>query len=130
MPVDRPNTLAELARRVSRGEQQFDVALSEFLDSFYVSTRRQALIDPVPEFLADRVQQALLGAVGEHLARRWNLAIPAWTGAADRFLNRPYFTTNLESLKALLLVESPIAFRRRLLFVSANALDRASMHAA
>ena len=68
-----------------------------------------------------------LGGVGEHLARRWNLTIPAWTEDSSRFLHRPYFTTTLKGLKALLLVESPIAFRRRLIFTAAEPLRRARM---
>jgi hypothetical protein len=72
-------------------------------------------------------EHASLGGVGEHLARRWNLTIPAWREDPSRFLHRPYFTTPLEGLKALLLVESPIAFRRRLIFTEAEPLRRARM---
>jgi hypothetical protein len=36
----------------------------------------------------------------------------------------PFFAGGLESLKATLFVQSPTAFRRRMLFVSKNALDR------
>ena len=39
-------------------------------------------------------------------------------------VRRPFFAGELESLKALLTVQSPAAFRRRLLFVSSDALDR------
>lgn len=35
-----------------------------------------------------------------------------------------YFPSGLESLKATLLVESPTAFRRRLIFVGADPLYR------
>ena len=41
----------------------------------------------------------------------------------------PYFTTTLEGLKALLIAESPIAFRRRLIFTEAKPLHRARMPA-
>jgi len=120
--------LAEVARRVRSGAQPFDYALSEFLDAFYLAPeRRQEMILARPELLADQTQDALLGAVGEHLARRWNLEIPAWSAEPQRFLKRPYFTTSLEGLKALLLVESPIAFRRRLIFTEAEPLRRARM---
>jgi hypothetical protein len=44
-----------------------------------------------------------------------------------RFLRRPYFTTPIEGLKALLIAESPIAFRRRLIFTGAEPLRRARM---
>ena len=44
----RPDTLAEVARRVSAGAA-FGPALSEFLDEFYLHPeRRQAMIDAAP----------------------------------------------------------------------------------
>ena len=80
-----------------------------------------------PENPRDPKEHAFLGATGEHLARRWNLAIPSWTQEPSRFLRRPYFTTPIEGLKALLIAESPIAFRRRLIFTEAEPLRRARM---
>jgi hypothetical protein len=127
--MPRPHTLAEVARRRNAGED-FSFLLREFLDEFYGEVRRgeaAACIADEPERLPDLREHASLGAVGEHLARRWNLAIPAWTEDPSRFLCRPYFTTTLEGLKALLLVESPIAFRRRLIFTEAEPLRRARM---
>jgi hypothetical protein len=44
-----------------------------------------------------------------------------------RFLHEPYFTTPIENLKAMLLVQSPQAFRRRLIFTEAEPLRRARM---
>jgi hypothetical protein len=122
--------LAEVALRSNAGEQEFSSALREFLDEFYgaLSAGTAAeLIAPAPEAIGDPRQHAFLGAVGEHLARRWNLPIPAWTEDRSRFLKRPYFTTPLEGLKAVLLVESPLAFRRRLIFTEAEPLRRARM---
>ena len=69
----------------------------------------------------------MLGAVGEHLARRWNLAVPAWTNDPRRFLHEPHFTTPIENLKAMLLAQSPQAFRRRLIFTEAEPLRRVRM---
>jgi hypothetical protein len=37
----------------------------------------------------------------------------------------PFFATGLESLKATLWVESPTAFRRRMLFVGRDVVTRA-----
>lgn len=131
MKTWRPNTLAEVARRIADGEDTFDRALSEFLDTFYVwlregqcATAQSAIADePIP--LADPVLNAVLGAVGEHLARRWGLSVPTWTGHPSRFLKRPHFTTPLEGFKALCLAESPASFRRRLIFTEAEPLRRA-----
>jgi hypothetical protein len=46
-------------------------------------------------------------------------------GTSVAFSTPPYFTTSIEGLKALLLAESPIAFRRRLIFTEAEILRRA-----
>ena len=127
--MPRPHTLAEVARRHNTGED-FSALLREFLDEFYGAVRHgeaAAYIADEPEPLPDLQEHASLGAIGEHLARRWRLPIPAWTEDASRFLHRPYFTTTLEGLKALLLAESPIAFRRRLIFTEAEPLRRARM---
>jgi len=55
---------------------------------------------------------------------RFKLAVPPWVDEPYRFLVKPFFAGGLENLKAILLVESPLAFRRRQIFVSANALSR------
>jgi hypothetical protein len=125
--MKRPATLAEVAQRISAGAA-FGPTLSEFLDEFYLHPeRRAAMIADEPIRLADSREHALLGAAGEHLARRWDVAIPAWTDDPSRFLHEPYFTTPIENLKAMLLAQSPLAFRRRLIFTEAEPLRRARM---
>lgn len=125
--MNRPDTLAEVARRTSTGAA-FGPTLSEFLDEFYQHPeRRAAMIAEEPARLADIRLHALLGAVGEHLARRWDLGVPPWTDDPSRFLHEPYFTTPIENLKAMLLAQSPLAFRRRLIFTEAEPLRRARM---
>jgi hypothetical protein len=127
--MTRPPTLAEVARRRNAGED-FSLLLREFLDEFYAALPTEAaaaLIATEPEPLSDSREHAFLGGVGEHLARRWKLTISPWTDDPSRFLRRPYFTTPMEGLKALLIAESPIAFRRRLIFTEAEPLRRARM---
>jgi hypothetical protein len=120
----RPDTLAEVARRVDAGAA-FGPTLREFLDEFYLHPeRRQAMLDAEPIPLTDERQHASLGGIGEHLARRWDLTVPRWTDDPSRFLHEPYFTTPIEKLKAMLLVQSPLAFRRRLIFTEAAASPR------
>ena len=55
---------------------------------------------------------------------RFGLTVPPWVDEPHRFLSKPFLAGGLEDLKAILLVESPLAFRRRQIFVSANALSR------
>ncbi len=76
-----------------------------------------------PELIED-VKDAYLAATAEHLCALFGLAVPAWVECHGRPLKRAFFAGGLESLKAILTVESPSAFRRRLLFVGKDALDR------
>jgi len=63
------------------------------------------------------------------VARRWSLPVPDWSNDRSRFLREPYFTTDVEGFRALLLAQSPLAFRRRLIFTEAEPLRRARMPA-
>jgi hypothetical protein len=120
----RPRTLVDVSRRVLAGRQAFDPAVREFLDEFYGNpTHRAASIQEQPD-LIDDVKDAYLAAVAEHLAANYGVDTPAWVEGHGRPLKRAFFAGGLESLKAILTVESPAAFRRRLLFVGKDALDR------
>ena len=103
------------------------IAHCEFLDEFYTRPEdRQEMIDQDPGFLGDEIYDAWIGGVGEHLARRWGLRVPAWTENPRRFLKRPWFPNNAERLKPYLIAESPASFRRRLIFVELEPLRRAT----
>ena len=124
----RPPTLLEVSRRTAAGTQRFDPALREFLDEFYGNrARRPAAIAEEPVLLDD-IKDAYLAAVAEHLAGVYQLDTPGWAEHHGKPLKRAFFAGGLESIKAALTVESPAAFRRRLLFVSKNALSRASQY--
>jgi hypothetical protein len=71
------------------------------------------------------VQDAYLAAVAEHLAYTHRFPIPSWVGSENRKLHHPWFASQLAGLRAVLILESPPAFRARNLFVSENALSRA-----
>jgi len=116
-----------LANGAEGDKAAFGRALAEFLDAFYTDPgARQAMIADEPPSLA-KFEDAYIAAVAEHLARRWNLAIPPWVDQPHRFLDRAYFAGGLESLKAILLAESPLAFRKRQIFVETEPLRRARM---
>jgi len=122
----RPRSLQEVALW-GRELGGLDGFLSEFLDTFYLERdpgARAAMLSPEPPLGEDERANAYLAAVAEHLAFRDRLAVPAWAGRKARFLKRPFFPAGLESLKATLIVESPTAFRRRMIFVGADPLYR------
>jgi hypothetical protein len=125
----RPKTLAEVAQLVIHGDS-FDRCLANFLDEFYAAPDAKALADAPPLLapaLGDpgHVQDAYLAATAEELSRAYKLSAPAWVAAETRKLHRPWFASPLAALRAVLLLESPAAFRARNLFVSENALARA-----
>ena len=116
-----------VARRQSDGD--LNRHLREFLDEFYIeqdSAQRQAMLDPEPELLADEKLNAYLGAAAEHLAHLYGLDVPPWCEKAERFLHEPHFPSGFKSpkMQTLLIEESPLAFRRRLIFVEASPLYR------
>lgn len=120
----RPRTLLEVSRRTKGGVQPFDSALREFLDVFYAEPQRRGVaLEERPESI-DAVHDAYLAATAEHLARCYGLAVPPWSETHGNGLDRPFFAGGLDALKAILTVQSPAAFRRRLLFVSRDALSR------
>ncbi len=125
----RPKTLAEVAQLALDGDS-FDRCLANFLDEFNAAPEPKAL-GASPALLAPtfgepaRVQDAYLAATAEELARARNFTVPGWTDEDARKLHRPWFASPLAALRAVLLLESPAAFRSRNLFISENALTRA-----
>ena len=113
----------------ARGGGSFDLCLREFLDGFRARPSQRSL-DPEPRRLAGEVEggavfDAYLAATAEALATEFGLDTPAWTRRESRVLPRPWFALPWAGMRAVLLLESPAAFRSRNLFVSANALSRA-----
>ncbi len=130
-----PQSLADAVARYLRDgngqEGAFQVLIDEFLDAFYTETDpaiRQTMIDAAPPATGDERQDAFVGAIGEHLARRWRLRIPEWSDAPWRMVADPWFVGQMGvGLSGLFLIESPIAFRRRRIFTEAEPLRRARM---
>ena len=121
----RPQSIANIARRLKDGTQPFDAAVREFIDAWQLmpAASRAPAIREEPESI-DAIHDAYAAALAEHLALSSRIPVPGWTEHPSRFLHEPFFAGGLESLKAILLVESPLAFRRRLIFISADGLSR------
>jgi hypothetical protein len=122
----RPRSLREAATwGVALGRR--DAFLREFCDEFYVASadaRASMLAEEPPMSPDDERANAYYAAVAEHLALLYKLPVPVWALAEGRFLSKPFFPSGLESLKSTVLVESPPAFRRRMIFVDADPLSR------
>ncbi len=124
--VGRPRSLQD-AVTLGRKFGDTDSFIREFLDEFYIEqdrAQREFMLQGEPSVVAENRTNAYLAAVAEHLALRNHLPVPEWTGKPCRFLKHPFFPGGLESLKATFLVESPTAFRRRMIFVGSDPLYR------
>lgn len=105
------------ARRIALGlVPQFDLAGPQ---------ERAALVRARPPSTGDPRYDALLAALVEHLCVRSGSAIPAWVEDPDRFIERWWFVSGLRGLHASALVESPISFARRGVFICDGALTYA-----
>jgi hypothetical protein len=124
----RPSTLKAAAEQaVLHGE--LGAFIREFLDEFYAISDGEAKFRAIadePPLLDHATANAYLAAVAEHLSLTHHIDLPDWTQQDRRFLRRPFFPANLDSLKALCIKESPTAFRRRMIFVDAQPLSRPS----
>ena len=130
----RPATLAEAIQRIVEGTPQ-DNALPEFLDTFYLAPtaeRRLATISDRPPPSGDPKLDAFAGAAAEYLARQYQLpAIPDWVFEPERFLDRAWRVSQLDSpgMREYLTFTSPAEFRSRNIFTEERPLRRARAEA-
>ncbi|CAN5477154.1 hypothetical protein BH23ACT7_BH23ACT7_01130 [soil metagenome] len=119
-------TLATFAARTAAGEDFF-FGLREFLDGFYglfTNDHREALVRDRPDDLDDPRLDAFLGALAEHFAAVHGFDRPAWATERHRFLDRYWFAAEEPGFRAMAVVESPAAFRRRGIMITDGLLFR------
>ncbi len=107
----------------------FSYAIRNFLDRFKTNPD-PALLAAEPALLAHRLEDsgyadAFTASTAAYLSQVHNLPAPSWVNDNCRKMPVPYFAAKSPNMKAILLQESPAAFRVRNLFVSANVLSRA-----
>jgi hypothetical protein len=78
-----------------------------------------------PRSTGDSRVDAAFAAMAEYLARRDGWAVPSWARLPEREAWPWWFVTDLRGLHPRALVESPSSFRRRGVFITSGALDRA-----
>jgi hypothetical protein len=110
-------------------QSDFSYAIKNFLDRFKVNPDVSLLIEE-PELLSPSLgdggyADAFVASTAAYLCQIHNLTAPAWVNKKCRMMPVPWFAAKSPNMKAILLQESPAAFRIRNLFVSANALHRA-----
>jgi hypothetical protein len=97
------------------------VRLMDFVDDFRRHRDLGAAAEPFE--LSDERPGALLASTAEASCDEIGVASPAWPARVPE-CERPYFVGELENLKAIPIVESPLRFRLRKIFVLENFLSR------
>jgi hypothetical protein len=79
----------------------------------------------MPRSTGDNRVDAAFAAMAEYLARRDGWPVPEWARLPGREAWPWWFVTDLRGMHPRALVESPSSFRRRGVFITSGALDRA-----
>lgn len=115
-------TLKETKQEITREPQHWCVHLMDFVDDFRYYKDMRAVAEPFA--LTDSKMDALLASTAEYLCDELKLNPPAWlAGIPD--CEDPFFVGEIQNLKAISIVESPLRFRIRKIFVLENFLSRA-----
>lgn len=124
----RNETLRESLSNVGNSTD-FSYAIRNFLDRFKTNPDPALLADEpvlISHCLGDGgYADAFTASTAAYLSQVHNLSTPSWVNESYRKMPVPYFAAKSPNMRAILLQESPAAFRVRNLFVSANALHRA-----
>ena len=114
-------TLKATKEKIAQEPQWWKIHLMDFVDDFRSTRDTQAISEPF--VLSNERIDALLASTTEALCDELNIETPAWllSVAACR---EPYFVSGYENLKATALVQSPLRFRMRKVFVLENFLSR------
>jgi hypothetical protein len=130
-----PESVADLARDLEELKFRSQAKLPpeatarilQFVDDFRSrrrSTQRELLTStPVPT--GSGLIDAYLAGVAEYLSNEVGLPAPAWVEDTDRFLRTWWIESDVPSARPTAVAQSPAAFRRRGIFVSEKALERA-----
>lgn len=114
-------TLKQVKQQITADPKNWFIYLMDFVDEF--RRRRDVRMIEEPFELNDERFDALLAATAEELCSELNIKPPAWILAVPA-VRRAWFVSGMESLKAIALVESPLPFRMRKIFVLENFLSR------
>ncbi|HTK38246.1 MAG TPA: hypothetical protein VL325_07125 [Pyrinomonadaceae bacterium] len=114
-------TAVDTKLRFKQEPQWWKIALMDFVDDFRRHEDPAAIEQPFP--LDDERQDAVLAGVIESLCDEINIEVPGWLDHVPA-CREPYFVAGLENLKAIAIVESPLRFRIRKVFVLENFLSR------
>jgi hypothetical protein len=114
-------TLKETKEKINADPQNWKLYFYDFVDDF----RYSKSVDLISErFKFDNEKfDALLASATEKLCEEMDLEIPKWLNDIPN-CKVPFFVAGFENLKATAIVESPLRFRIRNVFVTESFLQR------
>ena len=114
-------TAVETNLKMKEAPRWWRIALFDFVDNFRRHKNPTAIEEPF-EINDDRMDAVLAGVI-ESLCDEMDMPIPAWLDNVPA-CREPYFVSGVENLKASAIVQSPVHFRIRKVFVMENFLHR------
>jgi hypothetical protein len=127
---DAAKVAAEMIAAQAPLRRVWRFAVVQLLDDYASMLRHDgvqaaaAMWDDAPDATGDVRVDAALAAMAEYLARRDGWLTPAWARDPEREAMPWWFVTDLRGLHPRALVESPLPFRRRGVFITRGALER------
>ncbi|WP_230986858.1 hypothetical protein [Cohnella fermenti] len=123
-------TVWQIVRDTAMNPDSFAIHCGNFLDEFYRANveQRWRMVEQEPDVRPDlpEYMAPFLAAMVHKLCNDYEVECPAWVHRPNYVLNAPHFWLNAKgNLRLVLLMESPIEFKIRNLFVTANTLSRA-----
>jgi hypothetical protein len=114
-------TLQQTSEKISHDPKWWCIHLMNFVDNFRSHKDVKAIAEPLA--LSDEKMDALLASTAEALCDELGIEPPGWLAEIPACQD-PYFVAGFENLKAISIVESPLRFRIRKIFVLENFLSR------
>ena len=119
-----PDSIVVLSKRLALlGGKEWKIHFMNFVDAFRASGNELFIEEPPTSKLDPKLRALLTGGV-ETLCDEKAIGAPSWCQGIDS-LQRPWFVAGVENLKTMALLESPMHFRKRNIFVLGNFLQRA-----
>lgn len=114
-------TIKEVKQKIEADPGNWAIYLMDFVDDFRYYKDPAAIDEPFE--LSDERMDALLASTAEYLCEELSVEAPEWVLNVPACKD-PWFVSGIENLKAIALVESPVHFRIRKIFVLENFLER------
>ena len=114
-------TLRQTKEKINGDPQWWCIHLMNFVDDFRYHKDPRAIAEPFER--SEEKMDALLASTAESLCDELGIQPPNWLADVPA-CHDPYFVGEIQNIKAISIVESPLRFRMRKIFVLENFLSR------